>query len=269
MNRETLAAIIRDTVREQNARRPRPFWTEPLSAFLSARDPRLPWLKEAVSPEHLLPEDLLRGAKTVISFFIPFEERIVAGNIPGLDASREWAEAYILTNELIQTVSGELAAFLRQNRFHAGLLPATHNFDEKKLISRWSHRHIAFLAGLGSFGLNNMLITSRGCCGRFGSLLTDWEEPGPAAAVAATAADAASPAAVLPVRERCLRKSGGTCGLCQKKCPAGAYPGGVFDRRICYDRCLKNAELHRETGLADVCGKCLVGLHCSTRTPAP
>ncbi|MDR0624280.1 MAG: hypothetical protein LBG10_07595 [Treponema sp.] len=262
MKWETLAACIENTVREQKGRHSRPFWREPLSARFAVPDPRLRWLKRAVSPDHLMPEELLRGTKTVIAFFIPFDEGIIAGNIPGPDASRGWAEAYIHTNELIQTISGELAALLRQEGSHAGLIPATHNFDEKKLISRWSHRHIAFLAGLGSFGLNNMLITSRGCCGRFGSLVTDWGEAGPVTAVEAAAGEP-----VPRVRERCLHKSRGTCGLCQMKCPAGAYSGGVFNRKVCYDRCLKNAELHREIGYADVCGKCLAGLPCSSGDP--
>jgi epoxyqueuosine reductase QueG len=208
-----------------------------------------------------MPEDVLTGAKTVVAFFIPFDEGIIASNIPGIDASRPWAEAYIRTNELIKTISLEVSAVLEHEGYPAGLIPATHNFDEKKLISDWSHRHIAFLAGLGSFGINNMLITSRGCCGRFGSLVTGWECDTPAE-------PGAGPADIPPVRERCLYKRRGTCGVCQKKCPAAAYPGGIFDRRICYDRCLKNAELHRTLGLADVCGKCLVGLPCSSGDPS-
>ena len=43
----------------------------------------------------------------------------------------------------------------------------------KNLISDWSHRHVAVIAGLGKFGLNNMLITDNGCCGRVGSFITD------------------------------------------------------------------------------------------------
>ncbi|WP_338094171.1 hypothetical protein [Methanorbis furvi] len=34
---------------------------------------------------------------------------------------------------------------------------------------RWSHRHFAVLAGLGTFGVNNMLITRMGCYGRVSS----------------------------------------------------------------------------------------------------
>ena len=39
--------------------------------------------------------------------------------------------------------------------------------------SIWSERHIAFICGLGTFGLSRGLITRKGICGRFGSLITD------------------------------------------------------------------------------------------------
>ena len=42
-----------------------------------------------------------------------------------------------------------------------------------RIYSNWSQRHIAYAAGLGTFGMNNMLITQNGCCGRFYSLVTD------------------------------------------------------------------------------------------------
>jgi epoxyqueuosine reductase QueG len=228
-------------------------WEQPLAAFAAAEDPGFSRLKEAVSASHLLPHDILPGAKTVVSFFIPFQERIIKSNGKGESASREWAETYIRTNELIGRISGELASLLEHEGFHAGQIPATHNFDEKRLVSDWSHRHAAHIAGLGTFGINNMLITERGCCGRFGSLVTDWEAP-----------EITAPP---PLRERCLHKRGGSCGLCREKCPAGAYSGGVFDRRVCYQRCLQNGELYRDLGLADVCGKCLCGLPCSRGIP--
>lgn len=39
-------------------------------------------------------------------------------------------------------------------------------------LSNWSERHIAFVAGLGTFGLSKSLITKRGCAGRYGSVIT-------------------------------------------------------------------------------------------------
>jgi epoxyqueuosine reductase QueG len=232
-------------------------WRPPLLRFAAVDSLDLPWLKKAVAPDHLLPEELLPGAKTLIAFFLPFKAEVVQSNEAPGPASALWAEAYIRTNALINTISGDIESLLAGRGFRAAKVPPTHNFDEKKLVSRWSHRHYAYLAGLGSFGLNNMLITEAGCCGRYGTMVTDWD-------CGETAA---------PSPERCLAKKAASagkppaCGLCQKKCEADAYPGGIFDRHACYAQCLKNAALFKDRGLADVCGKCLIGLPCSIQSP--
>ncbi|MDR2158803.1 MAG: hypothetical protein LBP23_01910 [Treponema sp.] len=228
------------------------FWKKPLTAFLSAADPRLPGLKKSVSPGHLMPGEVLPGAESIICFFIPFTDRIIESNAGEGPCSREWAEAYVRTNELIARIGDEIGALMAERGFRTGKIKATHNFNEKTLISDWSHRHIACLAGLGSFGLNNMLITDAGCCGRVGSVVTSW---GPA------------PAPEF-FRERCLHRLRGGCGRCRTRCPAGAYGPGGFDRHACYAQCLDNAEKYRSLGLADVCGKCLVSVPCTRRDPS-
>jgi len=228
-------------------------WRQPIVAFADAGDTLFLQLRQAVSPSHLMPEDLLAGAKTVICFFIPFTEGLVRDNMAGDDATHEWALCYVQTNHLIKIVCNELAALLGAGGYRAGVVPATRNFDEERLMSDWSQRHAAWIAGLGSFGENNMLITDEGCCGRFGSLATDWQFPQGGLAVQR--------------HERCLSRRGKNCGVCRKKCPVGAYPGGSFDRHACYARCMHNAALHSDVGLADVCGKCICGLPCSMQSP--
>lgn len=37
--------------------------------------------------------------------------------------------------------------------------------------SNWSERHVAFVCGLGTFGLSKGLITEKGIAGRLGSLI--------------------------------------------------------------------------------------------------
>jgi len=227
-------------------------WREPLVKFVSLKNMKLAWLKEAVSPDHYLPEDILAGAKSLVCFFIPFHSDIVNSNAEAGPASREWALAYIKTNDLIKTINDDFEKLFAARGYKAGKIPATHNFDKQKLISFWSHRHLAFLAGLGSFGINNMLITEKGCCGRIGTMVSDCE------------CDTMPP--LISKKEFCLNRRNGGCGICRKKCEAGAY-GDVFDRRACYAQCLKNAERHKDIGLADVCGKCLTGLPCSLAAP--
>ncbi len=148
-------------------------WQEPLVTFASAHDPLFEELKSAVSPTHAVPTDFLNDAKTVIAFFIPFAKAVVKSNIEGREASKEWAVAYMETNKLIYDINVFINKILGGAGYESTVLPATHNFDEEKLISDWSHRHVAYIAGLGDFGLNNMLITEKGCCGRFGSIITN------------------------------------------------------------------------------------------------
>ena len=229
------------------------FWEPPLLTALNADHPLIPGLKQSVSPDHLLPDGLLPGAKSIVIFFIPLAKRIIESNMEGETASEEWALSYVLTNSLLGFIGDEVEKALFGHGFQAAKIAATHNFDKATLMSRWSHRHLAWIAGLGSFGVNNMLITSKGCCGRFGSLVTD-----------AACGELGIPTASGPQKERCLNKIKGTCGLCRKRCPVGAYDeDGKFNRHRCYEACLKNAEIHKSIGQADVCGKCLVGLPCS------
>jgi hypothetical protein len=238
--------------RRHEERRTATRWLTPLVGFASASDPLFERSKQAVSPTHALPVDLLPGAKTVIVWFIPFERSVASSNIPGSTASRAWATAYVETNFLLTAIGERVAELLQAGGYAAAAPPPTHQFDQTRLVSDWSHRHAAVAAGLGAFGHHNMLITEAGCCGRLGSLVTTLEvEP-----------DRRSGA------EACLHKSGGSCLRCVRRCVNDALHDDGFDRFRCYQMCLANSELHRSLGTADVCGKCLVGVPCSFTDPA-
>lgn len=226
-------------------------WGVPIVGFAAADDPLFAQLKSVVAPTHAVPEDFLTDAKTAIVFFIPFPRSLTVTNKKERMSSKEWAVAYIETNELILQLSLHLKEFFQVKGHLSFTIPATHNWDEEKLISDWSHRHIAYIAGVGNFGLNNMLITDKGCCGRIGSFIT-------AAVIEPdTRDDQAS----------CLYKFDGTCKMCAKKCVNEALFEDSFDRFKCYDMLLENVDEHSSIGYADVCGKCLVGVPCSHNNP--
>lgn len=226
-------------------------WKEPLVAYANADNEMFYELKKIVGETHALPKDFLQDAKTVITYFIPFDQTIIKSNIGGRESSKLWALAYIETNQLIADLNTFINEELKKIGFNSSIIPATHNFDEKKLISDWSHRHVAFIAGLGSFGLNNMLITEKGTCGRIGSIVTNINiEP-----------------SKQTNKEYCLYKFNGTCKKCIERCVNTALTIDGFDRHKCYEMCLNNNKIHSDMGLTDVCGKCLVGLPCSTSNP--
>lgn len=226
-------------------------WKEPIIAYAYAEDPMFHKLKEVVSETHLLPHDLLDDAETVVAYFLPFEEYIPNSNIKDRYSSKEWAIAYIETNNIIAEINKYLTEKLGELGYRTEIVPATHNFNTEKLMSDWSHRHIGFVAGLGKFGLNNMLITEKGCCGRIGTVVTNMKiEP-------TTRKD----------KENCLYKNNGSCKKCVDRCVNDALKLSDFNRHLCYEMCLTNEETYKELGLADVCGKCLVDLPCSFKDP--
>jgi epoxyqueuosine reductase QueG len=237
--------------RRHEERRTTTRWLQPLVGFASASDPLFARNRQAVSPSHAMPGDLLPRAKTVIVYFVPFERSVALSNIPGTTASREWAAAYVETNVLLAAIGTGVAELLQARGHAAASPPPTHQFDPTRLVSDWSHRHAAVTAGLGAFGHHNMLITAAGCCGRLGSLVTTLEvEPD-------------TPRGA----EACLHRSGAPCLRCVRRCVNDALHEDGFDRFRCYAMCLANGEVHRGLGTADVCGKCLVGVPCSFTDP--
>ncbi len=252
MTKEAVCTEIRKFVsRYQNLQASETRWQTPLVGFASATDPIFHKFKQIVTPTHSLPRDLLPDAGTVVAFFLPFDKSIVSSNITGRLASREWAQAYVDTNAFIQKVGQHMMNFIEKSGHAVFVTPPTHNFDPKILLSDWSHRHVAFAAGLGRFGLNNMLITEKGCCGRIGSFVTTLTiEPDSR-----------------PDREACLFKHNNSCQQCVSRCVNDALFTGEFNRHKCYDILLQNEQKHKTLGTADVCGKCLVAIPCATMDP--
>ncbi len=226
---------------------------EPLVGFVAAADPRFEELRVIAEPTHLLPGDLLQGARSVVVFFLPLEPGVVQANAAHEDeVDEQWARAYLETNALAQRITAHVTEELQRRGHRAAWLPPTDNFDYSTLVSRWSHRSVAAMAGMGSFGLNRWLITELGCCGRFSSLVTDAELP---------------PTVGEPV-ERCLYFADGSCMECIQCCPVDALDDdGELDKQLCWQRCLEVADRLVHVGKAEVCGKCGVCGPCALESP--
>lgn len=250
--KEELEALIRNDIANYQAKKEiKSQWKSPLIKYADAADPLFTKLKDVVSEDHLLPEDILTEAKTVIAYFIPFAEKIANSNIEGKYSSSQWATAYVETNQLIAEINQHLKEKLSEKNYEASLIAATNNFDKERLLSNWSHRHAAYIAGLGTFGINNMLITEKGCAGRIGTLITDVKLK----------------ASVRDEKENCLNKAGYECSLCVDRCVNGALQELSFDRHKCYQLLLENDKIRMKSKLTDVCGKCCVDLPCSFSNP--
>jgi epoxyqueuosine reductase len=220
-------------------------YREPLVAFVAADDRRFADLQQVVHPTHMLPHDLLPGARSVVSFFLPFAPWIVEANSRDREhVAREWAVAYVETNALIGTINARLTHALARRGIRAAAEPATHNFDPVSLVTRWAHKSMAVIAGLGSFGVHQMVITDAGCAGRFGSLVLDAELP----------------STHVEPRERCSYLHDGSCLECVLRCPANALDANLpLDKQRCHRHLHTVARQYEDLGLVDVCGKCAIG----------
>jgi len=158
-----LASFIEATIQRLVAQaETRTEYRAPLVGFAAADDPRFARLRHVAEPSHLLPADLLPGARSVVSFFLPFAPSVVEANARQREeVAREWAVAYIETNALIARITAHLIEALAQRGIRAAAEPATHNFDPVSLISRWSHKSVAVIAGLAGCAQGTLPLLSR------------------------------------------------------------------------------------------------------------
>lgn len=220
---------------------------QPLVGFSAADDAYYKQLKQIIGPEHLYPQDILPKAKTVVSFFVPFSEPVVLSNRGQETPSLAWAQGYIEANKLINQISEEIIDLLQAKGFGAATVKATHTYDESILKASWSHRSAAYIAGLGKFGVNRMLITRVGCAGRYGTVIIDQE----------IAPDARSE------KEHCVYYEDGSCLDCIAACPVNALGVDSFQRFECHARLMENSQEFMGMGKCDVCGKCVVAGPCA------
>lgn len=247
--RAQITGWILDTMAQFAKDHDRPnLWKTPVVRFADADDPAFVRLREIVTPDHYLPKDYLPDASTVISYFIPFQKEIPESNRAGDLASYAWADSYLTTNAMFAVINDRLVKEFRSMGYDAAPPKDAGMISMENPRSRWSQRHVAYIAGHGTFGINNMLISDSGTCGRYASVITSLPIPGDG----------------VPTEERCLYKKNGTCALCVQRCMTGALKKDGFDRMKCLAQCMKNDAKYPG---ADVCGKCIVGLPCSYGIP--
>lgn len=236
----------------------------PLVGYAAAGDPYFEELRrpEVIGPHFLTPCGWLPEAATVVSLFFPFTAAVAESNRldPELP-SPEWLHARIEGQAFINAMCRYLADTLQRKghaavapsldkRFWSRSLPAGMDEDGNAVpgfTSNWSERHVAHVAGLGTFGLSAGLITRRGIAGRFGSVVTSLR----------LEADARP---YTTFDEYCTY-----CGACIPRCPPRAI--SLENRKehlpcsLFLDRMLE--KYHPRYG----CGKCQVRVPCERGVP--
>ena len=164
-----------------------------------------PWI-ERHEPLRAAPTSLLEGARSVVMLATDH----VAGDIPTPPAGRGRVARYALGDDyhgLLRERGNALAAWLERR------MPGCRTRAFVDSVP-FAERDFAWLAGLGWFGKNTMLIDPRaGSYFLLTSLLTD---------------------IVLPQTATVVTDHCGTCTACLDACPTGALPEpGVLDARRC------------------------------------
>lgn len=221
----------------------------PLTGAARAEDPLFFKLREpeVVGEHHMLPADWLPGARTVLSYFLPYSWDIREANrTPGLPA-KKWLYGRIEGEAVNNALRTYLVEELAGEGHRALAPPQDPRYKVQDRRSNWSERHAAYIAGLGTFGLSKSLITEKGCAGRYGSIITDAEIQ-------------ATPRAYQGVYDYCSY-----CYSCIQRCPAEAIREEGKDIPVCsqyLDREIKPRFVPRYG-----CGKCQTAVPCEDRIP--
>jgi hypothetical protein len=263
----------------------KPFFGEPVIAFADGDSPTFKNFKQTVSESHLLPREILEKQIPITFRMKPgFELKnvtVIAGALP-------------VNPEIIRTEAGSrYGSSLIHNHMnwlggHWGVLKAVCDHIEvlfyilghsavapffsplfrddpktmaencRKTVCNWSERHVAEACGLGTFGLNGMIITPKGVAVNLFSVVCD---------VAITPTPT-------PDRQYCLYYRDGSCGKCMERCQNSAISLQGRNPRKCHEYAAiklpeilkKNGELKKIIGIP-TCGLCTMGVPCSERIP--
>ena len=240
-----------------------PIFEAPLVGCAAADDPLFDRYREVVGSFHRAPREWLPSAATVISWILPIAAATRASNRQQQEEpSRDWALTRTFGEECNNRLRAGLVAWL-QLHGHAAVAPVLHpewggvEVDGIGPASNWSERHVAYAAGLGTFSLNDGLITRTGIAHRCGSVVTDL-------------ALAPDPRPYAGVRDWCLFHARGTCAVCVKRCPVGAISGAGHDKLRCrdYTYAVLQPRLKERYGVPiSGCGLCQTGVPCEARNP--
>jgi epoxyqueuosine reductase QueG len=276
-----LAGWIKEIIEEFNATsenslmnpQREPAWDKPLVGFANGNDPLWDEYKKHIGDFYWTPPEIFALAFpslsvkpneiTVISWILPQTKQTKLDHrkekrLP----SERWARSRKYGEDYNVKLRLYLAKKLTDGGFEAYAPILSPQWEMKVserygLASRWSERHAAYAAGLGTFGLCDGLITPLGKAIRCGSVIAR-------IAVAPTQR---------PYQDHhayCLFYSKGICGKCIDRCPVGAITKNGHDK----SKCRQYVDLETRTYInaqfgfdAYGCGLCQVGVPCESKIP--
>lgn len=260
-----------------------PMFDEPVVAFADGDDSIFEDYKIIIDDFHLTPREVLEmhvkgkgwryGVKdnienvSVISYAlpIPYKTRLSEGQ-----TSHGGSLRYNHNRWLGGAFTGSPAQYLAslmEVMGHNAVVPSR-SFGKQVdmsgwMAATWSERHIAYASGLGTFGLNGLIITPKGNAVYLGSVVCDavlTPTPGNESHVG-----------------NCLFYQGTSCQRCLERCASGAISEQGHNNVICRQHLTRNQpailkELELDKGLigrASACGLCSTKVPCEDKIPTP
>jgi epoxyqueuosine reductase len=254
-------------------------WSDFLLGYSSGADDLYAGLKEHIGSFHWTPaeafalgwgdgrvverEGLSRELSVISWALCHTEASKVANRGETRLPSENWARARMFGQACNRALHEALVDHLAARGYAAiapGLLPQWgERGSPSRRASTWSERHVAYISGLGTFGLAGGLITIRGQAVRFGSVVVR-------ATIPATPRPYSDPFAY------CLFFARGTCAACADRCPVGSVTKAGRDKEACahHLHLVTEEYVRREFGF-DIggCGLCQTGVPCESGIPKP
>jgi epoxyqueuosine reductase len=248
---------------------------EPLVGYAAGDDAIFDELKQVIGEFHLTPQEVMTAAAErrglpvpradelgVISFVLPLSNQTRRENARSKDhPSERWSHTRLFGEECKRKLETHVVSLLEER----GFLAVAPEHDEELFrifidetvgwTSRWSQRHVAFAAGLGSFGLSDGLITPVGKAHRVGSVVVGRRlesSPRPE-----------------DIHRDCLSYRGLSCRKCMKRCPVGAITEDGHDKARCMPFVFEQIPFIKEHYDIEIyaCGLCQAGVPCERGIP--
>ncbi len=251
------------------------FEPDTIVGFVSGNDPIFEEYKKIIGSFHYTPLEVYTWFCkrnnitpsppeniTVVAYILPIAQKTKQEN---LENSPEWpGERWANTRLFGEIANEQLQRYLIAELKDEGIIAIdpTNQQEIFRMLpkhengvwaSTWSHRHMAFAAGLGSFGLSDGFINRKGIAMRCGSIIVDYKLP--------------SDADKRPSDPYAYCTS---CGICVTRCPVGAISLETrHDKGKCSLHCFKTTQYIKKNYQINIyaCGLCQVGVPCENGIP--
>jgi len=238
--------------------------------FALANDPIFDKYKEIIGEFHLTPIEAFKKFcernslesnfkdLSVVAYVLPINEETKKENFEYSKEmpSERWAHTRLFGEQANQKLQKYLVNELEKEGIKA-VAPMLEKYMYKVnrdiWASTWSHRHMLYATGLGSFGLSDGFINPRGKAMRCGSIIVELNLP--------------SDASKRPSNpyKFCTK-----CGDCIKNCPVNAisFEKG-HNKHNCSEHVISTIPYINEKYGINIyaCGLCQVGVACSSGIP--